>query len=116
MSIDHLFISAIVSFGLGLSLLVYRLFARRYNWPVGTLHTEAPLVPVAVGLFSLITGLSFAVARGAPAGGLIIVVCGLLLAVFWTGFLRVGSQVSLFLAPIAALIVIFGNLALPIGY
>jgi hypothetical protein len=116
MFIDHLFLLSIVAFGLGLSLLVYRLFARRYNWPVGALHTEAPLVPVAIGLFSLVTGLSFAVARGAPAGGLIIVVCGLLLAVFWTGFLRVGSQVSLFLAPAAALFLIFGWLAIPIGF
>ncbi len=30
-----------------------------------------------------------------------IVLFGLLLAVFWTGFLRVGSQISLFLAPVA---------------
>ena len=116
MFVDHLFLLSIVSFGLGLSLIVYRLFARRYNWPLGALHIDAPLVPVAVGLFALVTGLSFAVARGAPAGGLIIVVCGLLLAVFWTGFLRVGSQVSLFLAPLAALTLIFGWLALPIGF
>lgn len=116
MFVDHLFLLSIVSFGLGLSLIVYRLFARRYNWPMGTLHSDAPLVPVAAGLFALVTGLSFAVARGAPAGGLIIVVCGLLLAIFWTLFLRVGSQVSLFLAPAAALTLIFGWLALPIGF
>lgn len=116
MFVDHLFILSIVAFGLGLSLLVYRLFARRYNWPVGTLHQDAPLVPAAVGLFSLATGLAFAIARGAPSGGLIIVVCGLLLAVFWTGFLRVGSQVSLFIAPLAALVLIFGWLAIPVGF
>mgnify|MGYP001033204622 CR=1 FL=1 len=35
------------------------------------------------------------------AGGAIAVLLGVLLAIFWTGFLRVGSQISLFLAPVA---------------
>jgi len=51
-----------------------------------------------------------------PTGGMIIVVSGLLLAVFWTGFLRVGSQISLFLAPLAAVVLLFGWMAIPVGY
>jgi hypothetical protein len=43
----------------------------------------------------------FAAARGPEDGGWIILLFGVLLAVFWTGFLRVGSQISLFLAPVA---------------
>lgn len=116
MLIDHLFMLSIIAFGLGLSVLTYRLFARRRGWPMGTLYSEAPMVPVVIGLFALLTGLSFAVARGAPSGGLIILVCGALLAIFWTGFLRVGSQAALLIAPLAAIALIFGWLAIPIGY
>jgi hypothetical protein len=36
--------------------------------------------------------------------------------VFWTGFLRVGSQISLFLAPLAAVVLLFGWMAIPVGY
>ena len=115
MLIDHLFMLSIVSFGLGLSAATYRLFARRNGWPMGSLYAESPLVPVILGLFALATGLAFAVARGAPSGGLIIVVCGALLALFWTGFMRVGSQIGLILGPLAAIALIFGWLAIPIG-
>ena len=116
MLIDHLFMLSIVSFGLGLSALTYKLFARRHGWPMGTLYSEAPMVPVVLGLFALATGLSFAVARGAPSGGLIILVCGALLALFWTGFLRVGAQAALILGPLAAIALIFGWLAIPVGF
>lgn len=114
--VDHLFVLSILSFGLGLSVATYRMFARRNGWPMGSLYAEAPLVPVILGLFAFGTGLSFAVARGAPSGGLIIVVCGGLLALFWTGFLRVGSQIGLLIAPLAAIALIFGWLAIPIGF
>lgn len=116
MLVDHLFMLSIISFGLGLSVMTYGLFARRHGWPRGSLYMEAPLVPVILGLFALGTGLAFAVARGAPSGGLIIVACGALLALFWTGFLRVGSQIGLILAPLAAIALIFGWLAIPIGF
>ena len=42
-------------------------------------------------------------------------VVGILLAIFWTGFLRVGSQISLFLAPIASVLLITGWLSLPLN-
>ena len=116
MFIDRLFMLSIISFGLGLSLMTYRLFARRNKWPMGLLQQDYPAVPVLLGLFSILIGLAFAAARGMPTGGMIIVVSGLLLAVFWTGFLRVGSQISLFLAPLAAVVLLFGWMAIPVGY
>jgi len=58
----------------------------------------------------------FAAARGVDYGGWIIVVGGLLLAIFWTGFLRVGSQISLVLAPLAATLLLMGWLPSILGY
>ena len=42
-----------------------------------------------------------------------IVLFGILLAIFWTGFLRVGSQISLLLAPVAMVLLVVGWLSLP---
>ena len=56
----------------------------------------APLYHSAPSSYAL-----FAAARGFEYGGWLILARGLLLAVFWTGFPRVGSQIALFLAPIA---------------
>jgi hypothetical protein len=64
-------------------------------------------------LFAISNALWFAFARGADYGGWVIVLFGILLAVFWTGFLRVGSQISLFLAPIATVLLITGWASMP---
>ncbi len=114
--IDNLFLLAIGAFGWGLSLTTYRLFARKYKWPMGSLHADLPAVPILLGMFALTMGLLFAAARGAYEGGWIIVLCGILLAIFWTGFLRAGSQISLFLAPIAAALLLIGWLPVILGY
>lgn len=114
--IDNLFLLAIGAFGWGLSLTTYRLFARKYDWPMGSLHADLPAIPILVGLFALTMGLLFAAARGVDYGGWIIVVSGLLLAIFWTGFLRVGSQISLVLAPLAATLLLMGWLPSILGY
>lgn len=114
--IDNLFLLAIGAFGWGLALATYPLFARRNNWPLGALHADLPVVPIAIGVLALLAGLLFAAARGASYGGLVIIVCGIGLAVFWIGFLRVGSQISLFLAPVAAALLMIGWLAAPLGY
>lgn len=106
--IDNLFLLAIASFGWGLSLATYRLFARRNNWPMGALHADLPLIPIMLGLFAFLAGTLYAAARGVDLGGWIIVGCGILLALFWTGFLRVGSQISIFLAPVAAILLLVG--------
>lgn len=111
--IDNLAILAICAFGWGLSLCTYRIFARQNGWPMGSLHADLPAVPAVVGLFALFVALTFAAAHGASEGGWVIVVFGLLLALFWTGFLRVGSQVSLVLAPLAAILLLLGWLNEP---
>lgn len=109
--IDTLFLLAVGAFGWGLSLATYRMFARRNGWPMGSLQSDLPAVPVILGIISLLAGLLFAAARGPELGGWVILLFGLLLAVFWTGFLRVGSQVSLFLAPIATALLLVGWLS-----
>ena len=114
--IDNLFLLAVGAFGWGLSLATYRLFARSNAWPMGALQTDLPIVPVLVGILALAAGLIFASARGADEGGWVIIAFGLLLAVIWTGFLRVGSQISLLLAPIAAFLLLLGWLSVPLGY
>lgn len=114
--VDNLFLLAVASLGWGLSLATYRLFARSNGWPMGALHADLPVVPVLVGLVGLIAGLLFATARGAEDGGWVIIAFGLLLAAVWTGFLRVGSQIGLFLVPIVTFLLLLGWLAVPLGY
>lgn len=114
--IDNLFLLAIGAFGWGLSLTTYRLFARQNRWPMGALQADLPVVPMLIGLLALVLGLAFAAARGADFGGWLIVLFGLLLAIFWTGFLRVGSQISLFLAPVAAALLLIGWMPQILGY
>ncbi|HML28931.1 MAG TPA: hypothetical protein PKE16_08845 [Hyphomicrobium sp.] len=58
----------------------------------------------------------FATARGADDGGWVIIALGLLFAAIWTGVLRVGSQLALFLAPIATFLLLLGWLAVPLGF
>lgn len=112
--VDNLLLLAIGAFGWGLSLATYRLFARRKSWPTGALHGDLPAVPVVIGLFALVAAIGFAAARG-PEASALVAVSGLLLAIFWTGFLRVGSQMSLLLAPAAALLLILGWAAGPLA-
>jgi hypothetical protein len=116
MMVNNLFLLAIAALGWGLSLATYRFFARRYNWPMGALHADLPGIPILIGLASVLCGIGFAVAVGSDFGGWIIFGCGVLLAIFWTGFLRVGSQISLFLAPIAAFMLVIGWFAIPLGF
>lgn len=104
--IDTMFLLAVGTLGWGISLATYSIFARRRDWPVGALHADVPAVPVLLGLGSVVIALMFAYWRGAEAGGWIIVSFGLLLAVFWTGFLRVGSQISLLLAPVTCIFLV----------
>ena len=113
--VDNLFLLAAASLGWGLSLATYRLFARSRGWPMGALQADLPFVPVLIGIVGLFAGLLFATARGADDGGWVIIVSGLLFAAVWTGFLRVGSQISLFLAPIATFLLLLGWLAVPLG-
>lgn len=103
--VDVGFILAVTAFGWGLSLSTYRLFASRRGWPMGSWQAEWPGMPVTLGLISVLLAALFSLARG--YGGYVISawaipVFGVAWAVFWTGFLRVGAQSALLLAPAAA--------------
>jgi hypothetical protein len=112
--IDNLFLLAVAALGWGLSLATYGLVAQRQNWPMGALQHDFPAVPFLLGTASIAVALWFASARGTDEGGWVIVLFGVLLAIFWTGFLRVGSQISLFLAPVATVLLVTGWLSLPL--
>ncbi|MEQ1576446.1 MAG: hypothetical protein ABL894_02230 [Hyphomicrobium sp.] len=114
--IDLPAVLAIAALGWGLSLCTYRYVAQRNGWPMGALHTDLPAVPATIGLVAIFVALAFASWRGTPEGGWVVVLFGVLLAFFWTGFLRVGSQVTLFLAPIATAVLIVIWMAIGPGY
>lgn len=114
--VDNLFLLAVAAFGWGLSLATYRLFAKSNGWPMGALQAEMPVVPILIGLAGLLAGLLFATARGAGDGGWFIVAFGLIIAALWTGFLRVGSQIGLFLVPTVTFLLLLGWLSVPLGY
>lgn len=104
--VDHLFLLAVGALGWGLSLATYRALAARSGWPMGAMQVERPTAALLLGLASLGTGIAFAAARGGMQGGWVIIVFGVALGVFWSGFLRVGAQTSLLLAPLAAVVLL----------
>ena len=107
--VDLGFVFAVIAFGSGLSLATYRAVAGRLGWPMGLWHLDRPALPVLVGLGSLLLAAAYAFSRG--YGGYVlsasaIPVFGVAWAAFWTGFLRVGAQSALLLAPLAAALLI----------
>ncbi|MDZ4842866.1 MAG: hypothetical protein SH859_12115 [Hyphomicrobium aestuarii] len=112
---DNLFYLAVMALGFGASLSTYRLFAMRNGWPMGAFHADIPAVPIMLGLVSVVVATLFAAAR-VDVGGWIIMGAGLMLAFLWTGLLRVGSQLSLFLAPIVTGLLLLGWLGSLFGY
>lgn len=112
---DNLSYLAIMAFGFGLSLATYRLFALRNGWPMGAFHADVPAIPIMLGLVSIVAGVLFASALG-DVRGLLIVGLGTVLAFAWIGLLRVGSQVSLFLAPLATGLLLLGWLGSLFGF
>ncbi len=104
--VDHLFLLAVGAIGWGLALASYRPIARAAGWPLGAAQTRVPALTSALALASIAAGLAFAIARGPMDGGIVMVIFGAALAVFWLGFLRVGAQSALLLAPTAALLLV----------
>ncbi|MGE3066957.1 MAG: hypothetical protein AB7K67_15330 [Hyphomicrobiaceae bacterium] len=105
MTIDVLFYLAVGAFAWGLSLATYRMFAMRYDWPMGAWHRDHPNLPIAIGLVCMVLASLFAAARGyggMSAWGWAVPVLGIAFGILWTGFLRVGAQVALILAPLTA--------------
>lgn len=104
---DLPFYLAVGAFGWGLSLLTYRWIASRYEWPMGEWHKRRPALPILIGLIAVVLSSLFAWARitaGFGVSGWAIVVLGFAMGLFWTGLLRVASQVSLILAPAASVL------------
>lgn len=101
--VDIPFYLAIAAIGFGLSLMTYRIFARHYEWPMGSWQTKHPTLPILIGLVALLYGSWFAYSRWYDGmyASLAIGAFGLALAILWTSFMRVASQISLFLAPAA---------------
>ncbi len=108
------FILAVGALGWGLSLATYRAFATQRRWPMGAWHARVPQVPIAIGAVCIVLAVWVATRRiggGDGASGWLILLFGLGWAVFWTGFLRVGAQSALLLAPVAALLLLLRGLA-----
>ena len=82
--VDLLFFMAVGALGWGLSLATYRPVARWNGWPVGTAHATVPAVTMTLGILSAAIGLIFALARGPMHGGMVILVFGVALAIFWS--------------------------------
>lgn len=117
--VDIPFYLAVAAIGFGLSLMSYRFFARHYEWPMGAWQENHPSLPTVIGFLCLLVGALFATARWLDGGiftSAAIGFFGVALAIFWTSFLRVGSQLSLILAPTAAgllsVVWLFGTSAL----
>ena len=108
-AIDLGFILAVIAFGWGLSLATYRMFAARFGWPMGSWHAQRPALPILMGVVAILLAVSFALTRGYvgyPLSAGAIPVFGVAWAAFWTGFLRVGAQSALLLAPAAAVLLV----------
>jgi hypothetical protein len=107
--VDIGFILAVIAFGLGLSLATYRAVATQSDWPMGAWHHSRPRLPIMIGVASLLLACAYAFARGYGGyvlSALAIPIFGFAWAGFWTGFLRVGAQSALLLAPLAAALLI----------
>jgi hypothetical protein len=113
--VDLVFFLAVAALGWGLSLATYRPVARLNGWPLGAAQSALPALTMGTGLLSALIGLIFALARGPMHGGLVIVMFGLALAAFWSGFLRVGAQSALLLAPLAAVALLIAWSTGPLG-
>ncbi|MBS0242185.1 MAG: hypothetical protein JSS20_08395 [Proteobacteria bacterium] len=112
MPADLLFWLATLAFAWGLALASYRWFAIHNGWAMGEWQRHRPGLPIAIGLFSMLFAMLFAMARGGPT--LIVVpMFGLVFALAWTAILRVGAQLALLLAPISlvALLVVWMSAA-----
>lgn len=114
--VDHLFFLAVGAIGWGLSLASYRPIAVMAGWPLGVAQERLPTVTSLIAIASIAAGLALAIARGPMEGGIVIVLFGVGLALFWSGFLRVGAQSALFLAPLSALALIVAWALAQSGY
>lgn len=112
---DNLFYLASMAIGFGVTLATYRLFALRNKWPMGALHADLPAIPIMMGMVSFVVGVMFAAFR-ADIGGWFIIALGFMIAIVLLWLIRVGSQVTLVLAPLATALLLVGWLGDQFGY
>ena len=108
-AVDVGLVLAVVALGWGLSLATYRRVAQRCGWPMGAWQKHRPGLPIGLGALAILLAALFALARaygGYWVSAAMIPVLGLAWAAFWTGFLRVGAQCALLLAPAAGLVLL----------
>lgn len=103
--VDPMFILATAAFAFGLSLVTYRWFAVHNGWPMGEWQAHRPGLPIAIGVFSILIAMLFAMARSGPTL-LIVPLLGVLCALTWTALTRVGAQSALIFAPAAAILLV----------
>ena len=80
---------------------------------MGAWQKRIPELPIVIGILSIALAAweaSRRIGSDTSASGLLIVLFGAAWAVFWTGFLLVGAQSALLLAPIAALLLLLREL------
>ena len=100
--VDLLFFLAVGAIGWGCRSPPTGAWRAMNGWPLGSAQTIARRHDGHRWLASIAPGLMFATARGPLHGGVVIVIFGVALAIFWSGFLRVGAQSALLLAPLSA--------------
>lgn len=108
-AIDFGLVFAVVTFGWGLALAVYRPYASSSGWPMGKLQQDWPEAAWWLGVASMALAVAFAIWRaciGYPLSASVIPLFGAAWALFWIGFLRVGAQSALLLAPLGALLLL----------
>lgn len=113
-AIDFGLLLAVMTFGWGLCLAVYRACAESMHWPMGRWQRERPALAWRMGVFSMGLAGVFAIWRasvGYPVSASVIPLFGVAWAIFWLGFLRVGAQSALLLAPAGAALLLLRWLA-----
>lgn len=109
-AIDFGLLLAVLTLGWGIALATYRSVAEAIDWPMGTTQRRHPDFARVLGLACIACAAAFVVWRaiaGYPLSAVMILVFGLSWAAFWLGFLRVGAQSALFLAPLAACLLLW---------
>lgn len=113
-AIDFGLVFAVVTFGWGLALAAYRPYAVALGWPMGKWQRERPDFAWWLGIAAMVLAVAFAIWRaciGYPLSASVIPLFGAAWALFWIGFLRVGAQSALLLAPIGAILLLLRWLA-----
>jgi hypothetical protein len=113
-AIDFGLLLAVLTMGWGIVTATYRPVAEAVHWPMGAPQRRHPHLARNLGMACVICAVAFVVWRvvaGYPLSAAMILIFGLAWAAFWLGFLRVGAQSALLLAPMSAALLLWRWLA-----